>query len=195
MPNTVRCEAWDMAVHGKVPWVRRFIELGRGRLKPKGHKIRCYDYVNHPYERVRDALKKNALTVFQSATKTAASRAQSVAAELRVDFAGIGVKTDIEIDVKSVEEKAASTGSMPTTKLALEWEAAKLPRLFPLMKGELLVYPLTATETQLDFSGVYKPPFGTVGKTMNAIVGHRIAEVSVHRFVSDVAGYLRQALT
>ncbi len=29
---------------------------------------------------------------------------------------------------------------------------------------------------------------------MNAIVGHRIAEVSVHRFVSDVAGYLRQTL-
>jgi hypothetical protein len=33
-----------------------------------------------------------------------------------------------------------------------------------------------------------------MGKTMNAIVGHRIAEASVHRFVSDVAGYLRQAL-
>ena len=29
---------------------------------------------------------------------------------------------------------------------------------------------------------------------MNAIIGHRIAEVSVHRFVNDVAGYLRQAL-
>ena len=163
-------------------------------MKDKGHTIRCYDYVNHPYERVRDALKQNALVVFQSATKTAASRAQSVAAELRVDFAGIGVKTDINIAVKRIEEKAAGSASLLTTKLTLEWEAAKMPRLFPLMKGELSVYPLTATETQLDFSGVYKPPFGTVGKTMNAIVGHRIAEVSVHRFVSDVAGYLRQAL-
>lgn len=164
-------------------------------MKEKGRKIRCYDYVNHPYERVRDALQQNALRVFQSATKTAASRAQSVAAELSVDFAGIGVKTDIKIDVKSVDEKAAGSASMPTMKLTLEWEAAKMPRLFPLMKGELSVYPLTATETQLDFSGVYKPPLGTLGKTMNEIVGHRIAEVSVHRFVSDVAGYLRQALS
>jgi hypothetical protein len=163
-------------------------------LTDKGHKIRCYDYVNHPYERVCDALKQNALTVFQSATKTAASRAQSVAAELRVDIAGIGVKTDIKIVVKSVDERAGRSASTPTTRLTLEWEAAKMPRLFPLMKGELFVYPLTATETQLDFSGVYKPPFGTVGKTMNAIVGHRIAEASVHRFVSDVAGYLRQAI-
>jgi hypothetical protein len=31
----------------------------------------------------------------------------------------------------------------------------------------------------LDFSGIYEPPFGAVGKTMNAIIGHRIAEVSV----------------
>jgi ribosome-associated toxin RatA of RatAB toxin-antitoxin module len=172
-----------------------YVEFGWSvTLKEKGRKIRCYDYVNHPYERVRDALKQNALVVFESATKTAANRARSVAAELRVNFAGIGVKTDIKIDVKSFHETAAGSVSMPTTRLKLEWEAAKMPRLFPLMKGELFMYPLTATETQLDFSGVYKPPFGSLGKAMNAIVGHRIAEASVHSFVSDVAGYLRQAL-
>ncbi len=159
-----------------------------------GRKIRSYDYVNHPYDRVRDTLKQNAVAVFQSATKAAASRAESVAAELHVDFAGIGVKADIKIVVKGIEEKPADATSSASTKLLLEWEAATLPRLFPLMQGELSVYPLTATETQLDFSGTYEPPFGAVGKTMNAIAGHRIAEASVHRFVSDVAGYLRQAL-
>jgi hypothetical protein len=159
-----------------------------------GREIRSYDYVNRPYERVRDALTQNALMVFQSATKAAASRAQSIAAELHVDFGGIGVKTDINISVKNIEEKIVDATSTPTTRLLLEWEAATVPGLFPLMKGELSVYPLTSTETQLDFSGFYEPPFGAVGRTMNAIVGHRIAEVSVHRFVSDVAGYLRQAL-
>ena len=164
-------------------------------MKATARKIRCYDYVNQPYERVCNVLKQNALIVFQSATKTAASRAQSIASELRVDFAGIGVRTDIKIKVKSVDEKGAGSASTPTMKLTLEWEAARMPRLFPLMRGELFVYPLTATETQLDFSGVYQPPFGTLGKTMNAIVGHRVAEVSVHQFVRDVAGYLRQALS
>jgi len=159
-----------------------------------GREIRSYDYVNHPYERVRKALSQNALTVFQSATRAAASRAQSVAAELHVDVGGIGVKTDIKILVKSIEEKVADASSTAATRLLLEWEAATMPRLFPLMKAELSIYPLTATETQLDFSGVYEPPFGAVGKTMNAILGYRIAEVCVHRFVSDVAAYLRQAL-
>lgn len=160
----------------------------------QGREIRCYDYVNHPYGRVRDALRHDALAVFQAATKTAALRAQSVASELHVDFGGVGVKTDINIALNGFEEKVADAASLPTTRLLLEWEAATMPRFFPLMKGELSLYPLTATETQLDFCGVYEPPFGAVGKTMNAIVGHRIAEVSVHRFVSDVAGYLRQAL-
>jgi len=161
----------------------------------KGRKIRCYDYVNHPYERVRDALRQDALVVFQAATKAAASRAQSIAAELHVDVAGIGVKTDIRISLKEVEEKILDAMSTPATRLLLEWEATTLPRLFPLMEAELFIYPLTATETQLDFSGHYEPPFGAVGKAINAIVGHRIAEVSVHRFVTDVAGYLRQALS
>jgi len=160
----------------------------------KGREIRCYDYVNHPYEQVRDALKQDALTVFQSATKAATSRARSIAAELHVDIGGIGVKTDIKISVKNIKEKVLDAKSTPATRLLLEWEAATMPRLFPMMKAELSIYPLTATETQLDFSGIYKPPFGAVGKAMNAIVGHRIAEVSVHRFISDVAGYLREAL-
>jgi hypothetical protein len=159
-----------------------------------GREIRSYDYVNHPYDRVRDTLKQNAVAVFQSATKAAATRAESVAAELHADFAGLGVKAAIKIIVKGVEEKTADATSSASTRLLLEWEAATLPRLFPLMQGELAVYPLTSTETQLDFSGTYEPPLGAVGKTINAIVGHRIAEASVHSFVADVAGYLRQTL-
>jgi len=158
-------------------------------------KVRSYDYVNRPYEHVRDALKKDALNVFQAATKAAASRAQTIASELHIDFGGIGVKTDITITVKGVEEKMAEAGLGPITRLLLEWEATSMPRLFPLMKGELSIYPLTSTETQLDFWGIYEPPFGAVGRTLNAMVGHRIAEVSVHRFVDDVADYLRHNLS
>jgi hypothetical protein len=160
----------------------------------KGPEVRSFDYVNHPYERVRDALKKNALAIFQSATNSAAARAQSVAAELHVDLGGIAVSTDIKIQIKGVDETAGDANAAPVTRLRLEWQAASMPSLFPLMKGELSVYPLTSTETQLDFSGVYEPPFGALGKTMNAVAGHRVAEASVHRFIDDVAGYLRKSL-
>jgi hypothetical protein len=161
----------------------------------KGHEIRCFDYVNHPYEQVRDALVADAPTVFQAATKAAASRAQSVASELRVSVGGIGLATDINISVKKIEERISESEGIPVTRLQLEWEAATMPSLFPFMRAELDIYSLTATETQLDFFGVYEAPLGQVGKALNAMVGHSIAEAAVHRFVNDVAGYLREALS
>ena len=160
----------------------------------KGRQVRCFDYVNHPYEQVRDALVADAPTVFQAATKAAASRAQSVASELRVNIGGIGVATDINISVQKIEEKTSELAGIPITRLQIEWEAANMPSLFPFMKAELDIYSLTSAETQLDFFGVYEAPLGPVGQALNAMLGHSIAEAAVHRFVSDVARYLRQAL-
>ena len=150
----------------------------------KGREIHCYDYVNHPYEQVRDALSKDAPAVFQSATKAAASRAQSIASELQIDMGGIRIEADIRVSVKNIEVKDHEVMSGPATRLHLEWEAARLPRLFPLMKADLSIYPITATETQLDFNGLYEPPLGPLGKALNAMVG----------FLSDVAEYLRKTL-
>jgi hypothetical protein len=62
------------------------------------------------------------------------------------------------------------------------------------MDSVLTIYPLTATETQLDFLGRYDPPLGVVGDAMDALVGRRIAEASVHRFIGDVARYLREEI-
>jgi len=154
-------------------------------------QVRSYDYVNDPYERVRDVLRHDAPGVFQFATKAAADRALTVASELRVDVAGFGLSADINITVSKIEEKTFEGMSTPITSLFLEWEAVSMPRLFPLMKAELAIYPLTPTETQLDFLGVYEPPFGPVGKAVNAIIAHRIAEATVQRFVADVAAHLR----
>jgi len=157
--------------------------------------INVYDYVNHPYQAVRDKLTADASEVFRNATKIAAMRAKTVASELHVNIAGIEIGTDIAISVKSVEEQPKQSISSPITRIQLEWEAAKMPGLFPFMKAELSVYPLTSTETQLYLSGNYEPPLGVLGSLVDAVVGHRIAEASVHQFITDVAVYLRKELT
>jgi hypothetical protein len=55
--------------------------------------------------------------------------------KLHVDFGGIGVRTDINVSVRIFQEKIVDATSTPTTRLLLEWEAATMPALFPLMKG------------------------------------------------------------
>ena len=167
--------------------------MARQDTRNKGREIRCYDYVNHPYERVRDALRGDVQALFRDATQAASTRAEAVASELRVNIGVLEIATAIAISINSVEEEARDL-SPPITRLELEWEAAKSPRLFPLMRATLSAYPLTSTETQLDFSGHYEPPLGPLGSAMNAVVGHRIAEASVHRFIKDVADHLRREL-
>lgn len=156
--------------------------------------INVYDYVNHPYPAVRDKLTADAAEVFRNATKTAAMRAKTVASELHINIAGIEIGTDIAISVKSVEEQPKKELSTEVTRIQLEWEAAQMPGLFPFMQAELSIYPLTATETQLYLSGNYEPPLGVLGSLIDAVIGHRIAEASVHQFITDIAVYLRKEL-
>lgn len=157
-------------------------------------EIRVYDYVNHGYEQVRALLTSDAVAVFQAATRAAASRARSVASQLRVDLGVVGIEADIRICVRNIVENGSAPPGARVTRLQLEWQAANMPGLFPVMNAELAIYPLTPSETQLDFSGDYKPPLGALGRTVDAIIGRRVAEATVHTFVSDVASYLRGAI-
>ena len=160
-----------------------------------GKAIRVYDYVNRPYQKVRERLQRDTNEVFRNATKVAALRAKSLASELHVNIAGIEVGTDIDIKVKSVENVESTVALPEKTIIHLEWAAAKMPRLFPFMKADLAIYPLTSSETQLDLSGNYEPPLGFVGSVIDAAIGNRIAEASVHQFITDVASYLRAELS
>jgi hypothetical protein len=160
----------------------------------EANEIRCYEYVNHPFPRVRDALVHGALVVFQAATGKASTRAESVASELRVDLGKIRVGADIEIHIQQVSDRDRQGWAPARTQLDLAWQAAGSPRWFPVMKATLSIYPLTDRETQLDLIGHYAPPFGVLGKALNALVGHRIAEACVHRFLRDVAEHLREVL-
>jgi hypothetical protein len=156
-------------------------------------EVRCYDYVNQSYAKVRDALAGDVVKVLQAATQSASARAHDVAVALRVDLAGVEVSKDVTVTAKTRKESTRGVRKVPTTCIDLEWKATRTPRLFPVMHGELLIYPLTATETQLEFDGRYAPPLGPLGRAVNALLGHRIAEASVHRFLTDLAAYLRIA--
>jgi hypothetical protein len=159
----------------------------------RSRDIRAFDYVNFPYERVRSVLTTDALAVFHAATRAATGRTHTLASALRVEIGGIEFGKEIELAVREKQQKGKEKGG-PMTRLEVDWKAARTPGLFPLMKAELAIYPLTATETQLDFSGHYEPPLGWLGTAVDAAVGHRIAEASVHRFVAEVAQYLRDEL-
>ncbi len=157
--------------------------------------IKSFDYVNYPYEVVRAELQADPAALIRSATSGAKSRAAAVAAELRLAVAGLHVSAPIELQAWSALENRRGPGHGPQLRIPIEWRAAGHPDLFPVMRADLWVYPLTKRETQLDFRGEYDPPLGVLGAAIDAAIGRRVAEACVHRFVTELADHLRQRLS
>jgi thiaminase len=118
----------------------------------------------------------------------------------------------IRSDLRSIALILSRQGMLPSLHFlmnVLQGEAAALDALHPftralgLTTGDLEMFePLPAAHAYCTFVAwlaLYGSDFlscwcGRRGKNHERDHRPRIAEVSVHRFVSDVAGYLRQAL-
>ncbi len=156
--------------------------------------LRCYDYVNQPFPQVDAALRRDAAGIFARATRSAAEREHSVGVQLHVRVGVLDVATDVRVELGPVKDTMSSPYGYPVVVFPLTWASLKSPSLFPCMKATLSVYPLSGTETQLEFEGTYDPPFGWIGDAVDAMVGHRIAEASALQFVRDIAALLRSEL-
>jgi len=152
--------------------------------------IRCFDYVNHPYKKVCSTLSQHANKVFHLATRSAETRAENIAAGLHTKIAGFEIGKEVLVTIKSYTDVENLRKKHMT--INLEWKAAHAANLFPTMVAKLNVYPISGDETQLDFEGEYEPPLGIIGKAIDVIVGHRIAEASVHHFLSEITDFLRK---
>jgi ribosome-associated toxin RatA of RatAB toxin-antitoxin module len=156
--------------------------------------IRAFDYVNQPYDVVRDALMKDPKGVFHRATTLATDRSQDLIAALSIDLGGVHLTKEVTIDVGQPEEENRGAELSRVTRIPVEWHAAESAGLFPAMKARLAIYPLSFTETQVELDGTYEPPFGILGSAIDALVGQRVAEASVHRFVKAVVETLKKEL-
>jgi hypothetical protein len=159
-------------------------------------ELHCYEYVNRPFARVRDALAGSAVALFERATQSASGRAEALATTLKAKVAGleVGKRVVIRVTGGSLHDGAPGGIASDALRLDLEWQAETQSALFPSMKASLLVYPLSAEETQLDLRGSYTPPGSVLGTAVDKLVGHRIAEASVHRFLDEVATRLSEEL-
>ena len=163
----------------------------------EAHTIHCYEYVNRPYVEVATALVHDAVGLFERATASATGRARALVATLKVQVAGLEVGKNVVIHVMRVNRHARAPGHMApeATTLDLEWRAETGAALFPAMHASLTVYPLSSGETQLDLRGTYEPPGGALGDVADRMLGHRIAEASVHTFLGALAQRLSEELT
>jgi hypothetical protein len=76
------------------------------------------------------------------------------------------------------------------TVVPLTWKATTAPGLFPVMSADLEIAPVGTDLTQLTLRGRYTPPLGAVGRRLDRLLMHRIAEASVRAFLEQLAAML-----
>lgn len=81
------------------------------------------------------------------------------------------------------------------TVVPLTWKATTTPGLFPVMSADLEIVALDAELTQLTLRGRYEPPLGAVGRRLDRLLMHRIAEASVRSFLGRLVATLTPSET
>src|SRR5665213_1823903 len=71
--------------------------------------------------------------------------------------------------------------------LPVHWWAKGATHLFPTLDGDLEVMPFGESNTQLTFSGRYEPPLGGIGRSLDRMLLHRVAEASIRSFLKKLA--------
>lgn len=70
--------------------------------------------------------------------------------------------------------------------LPIHWWALSGTRLFPHLEGDLELAPIGDEVTQVTLMGRYDPPLAGIGRTMDRLLLHRIAEACVRSFLTKV---------
>jgi len=141
--------------------------------------LRYYVELDLPTERVEPALLESPSSWLPALVDGAVERAEPLLAEVGVGSNGLRVAKRVVVRLGQ-PIKFPSKLSLPMT-----WEPGG--RLLPTLNAELEVASLGRARTQLAISGRYDPPLGTVGRTVDRLALHRVAEATIQDFLDRVA--------
>jgi hypothetical protein len=80
------------------------------------------------------------------------------------------------------------------TVIPLEWKATFPEHLFPRMTGTIEMAPVDKGVSRLTVSGMYEPPLGKVGDTLNETVMKGVADATVRDLAEAIAKRLDTAV-
>jgi len=143
-----------------------------------------FAYVSRPIAEVRDLI----LTDHGSWMSPLAEAAAVEGEQLRVRVGPVQALPMLAKTVRVELGEAIANGEV--TIVPLTWRATGVPGLFPALTADLELAPLDPGLCQLSLRGRYVPPMGVVGRQVDRLLLHRVAEASIRSFMKRLAGSL-----
>jgi len=104
-------------------------------------------------------------------------------------IAGIPVRKRVELELG---EPVRTT---TWTVIPLSWKATFPRKLFPMMTGKIELAPVDKNVSRLTVSGMYDPPVGRLGRHLDDVLMHRVAQATVHELAESIAERLHDWAT
>jgi len=72
------------------------------------------------------------------------------------------------------------------------WHATGPTQLFPVLDGRLTVQPIGPRYSRLWLGATYQPPLGGLGREIDEVLMHNVAEATIRDFVEGIAARLSE---
>jgi hypothetical protein len=145
-----------------------------------GMFVRYYMELPLPASQVERALLDSPAEWLSAMAGAAQERGDSLLTEVGVGPVGTRLRRRVAIQLG----EPVRFPSM--TSLPLVWEPVGLEGLLPRLDANLELGALGEDRTQLAISARYRPPMGVVGRTIDRVLLHRVAEATVKDFLDRV---------
>ncbi len=140
--------------------------------------IRYYLDLSLPFEEVEEGLLAAPEMWLPGVAREAEDRGEQLLGEV-----GFSFDDDRRLG-KEVHIELGPPHRMPGK--TLPWKATGPERLFPSLEADLEIATLGRSRTQLSISARYRPPLGVVGKALDRVLLHRVAEATIKDFLDRV---------
>ena len=150
-----------------------------------GMFIRYYIELSQPVATVQQALVDSPTGWLSTMAREAQARGDGLLGEVGVGPLGVRLRRQVRI-------RLGEPVQFPSmTSLPLTWEPVGLEGVLPRLDANLELGSLGEGRTQLAISARYRPPLGVVGRAVDRVLLHRVAEATLKDFLDR----LGQAIT
>ena len=149
--------------------------------------IQDFVQVKAPYATVRDRLLEPTPRWLTDGATDAYADGERLF--LTVSATGGEVTVGKRVQVELGAAYARGEGSV----VPLSWWATGAQRLFPTLDADLELMPMGPDQVMLTLMGSYQPPLGALGRGVDRVVLHWIAEACVRSFLHRTAANLEHA--
>jgi hypothetical protein len=149
--------------------------------------IQDFVQVNAPYSTVRDRLLEPTTRWLTDGATDAYAEGERLF--LTISATGGAVTVGKRVQVELGTAYARGEGSV----VPVSWWATGAERLFPTLDADLELMPMGPDQVMLTLMGRYEPPLGAVGRAVDRLVLHRVAETCVRGFLRRTAANLERS--